>query len=113
MEGFKICPVCEAHCFPDMEVCFGCLHRFEDDERMAVVEELVPAERAVVSPYYDPEEGEGDAPLFEEMDEPEVASFPTETISGRGVEEAASDESFEVEVRVKIPSALVAMLRAS
>lgn len=31
----KVCPVCKAACFDDMEVCYGCLHRFsperEDD----------------------------------------------------------------------------------
>lgn len=24
----KVCPVCKARCFDDMEVCYGCLHRF-------------------------------------------------------------------------------------
>ncbi|WP_283169748.1 hypothetical protein [Curtanaerobium respiraculi] len=28
----KICPVCKARCFDDMDVCFGCMHRFDDDE---------------------------------------------------------------------------------
>lgn len=26
---YKSCPVCGAVCFADMEVCFGCLHRFD------------------------------------------------------------------------------------
>lgn len=25
----KICPVCSARCFEDMEICFGCMHRFD------------------------------------------------------------------------------------
>lgn len=29
----KICPVCKARCFGDMEVCFGCMHRFEPEEK--------------------------------------------------------------------------------
>lgn len=31
----KECPVCGAVCFDDMEMCYGCLHRFEgrDDEK--------------------------------------------------------------------------------
>lgn len=29
----KTCPVCKAQCFDDMEVCYGCLHRFADDGR--------------------------------------------------------------------------------
>lgn len=28
----KTCPVCRAVCFDDMEVCYGCLHRFAKDE---------------------------------------------------------------------------------
>ena len=28
----KECPVCKARCFDDMDVCYGCLHRFCDDE---------------------------------------------------------------------------------
>ena len=28
----KTCPVCQALCFDDMAVCFGCMHRFEDGE---------------------------------------------------------------------------------
>lgn len=27
----KICPVCNARCFDDMEVCYGCLHRFAQE----------------------------------------------------------------------------------
>lgn len=32
VQDFKICPICGATCFSDMEVCFGCLHHFEEDE---------------------------------------------------------------------------------
>lgn len=47
LDGFKRrwfemikCPVCGSMCFDDMEICFGCMHRFEDalsteDETMA------------------------------------------------------------------------------
>lgn len=27
----KRCPVCNARCFDDMKICFGCLHRFDDE----------------------------------------------------------------------------------
>ena len=27
----KICPVCSARCFDDMEVCYGCLHTFTNE----------------------------------------------------------------------------------
>lgn len=29
--GVKVCPVCKAACFDDMEVCYGCLHRFAQE----------------------------------------------------------------------------------
>lgn len=35
----KICPVCKAHCFDDMEVCYGCLHRFDADDAPVFLEE--------------------------------------------------------------------------
>ena len=28
----KTCPICKARCFDDMEVCYGCMHRFAEDE---------------------------------------------------------------------------------
>lgn len=34
----KSCPVCKATTFDDMEICFGCLHRFgEKDDASALV----------------------------------------------------------------------------
>lgn len=36
VQDFKICPICGATCFSDMEVCFGCLHHFEGDESLFV-----------------------------------------------------------------------------
>ena len=27
----KTCPTCKARCFDDMEICYGCMHRFEED----------------------------------------------------------------------------------
>lgn len=31
----KTCPICKARCFDDMEICYGCMHRFADDELMS------------------------------------------------------------------------------
>ena len=28
----KTCPVCQAKAFDDATICYGCLHRFEDEE---------------------------------------------------------------------------------
>lgn len=28
----KTCPICKARCFEDMEICYGCMHRFMNKE---------------------------------------------------------------------------------
>ena len=28
----KTCPICKARCFDDMEICYGCMHRFETED---------------------------------------------------------------------------------
>ena len=30
----KTCPVCKARLFEDMDTCYGCMHRFDEDEPM-------------------------------------------------------------------------------
>lgn len=42
-EEFKICPICGATCFADMEICFGCLHRFSDDEPRKAPAQAMPS----------------------------------------------------------------------
>ena len=39
----RTCPVCGARCFDDMEVCYGCMHRFDerDEAATAVLQPLV------------------------------------------------------------------------
>ena len=29
----KTCPICNARCFDDMEICYGCMHPFVSEER--------------------------------------------------------------------------------
>lgn len=46
----KQCPVCKARCFDDMEICYGCLHRFEEeypDDELDVEEADFPIESGV------------------------------------------------------------------
>lgn len=31
----KVCPICKARTFEDMEICYNCLHKFEDDVQEA------------------------------------------------------------------------------
>ena len=42
----KTCPVCKAQVFDDMPVCFGCMHRFDEDEAQA----FAPVEAPVSAP---------------------------------------------------------------
>lgn len=37
--GIKECPICHARCFADMEVCYGCLHSFTEEENQASLAE--------------------------------------------------------------------------
>lgn len=30
--NLKVCPVCHAQCFADMDICYGCLHKFSDKD---------------------------------------------------------------------------------
>lgn len=34
--GIKECPVCHARCFADMDVCYGCLHPFTQDDAQVI-----------------------------------------------------------------------------
>lgn len=37
--GIKECPICHARCFADMEVCYGCLHSFTEEENQVSLAE--------------------------------------------------------------------------
>ncbi len=37
MSNLKKCPVCGSACFSDMDICYGCLHRFGKDEPVVFV----------------------------------------------------------------------------
>lgn len=28
----KVCPVCKSRCFDDMDICYGCMHKFKNRE---------------------------------------------------------------------------------
>ncbi len=46
----KSCPVCKARCFDDMEICYGCMHRFEQEEGngdVPIGKEAAPAGQVV------------------------------------------------------------------
>lgn len=36
----KVCPVCKSRCFEDMDICYGCLYKFKQNDN-ANKEELV------------------------------------------------------------------------
>lgn len=44
-QDFKICPICGATCFADMEVCFGCLHHFDADGSTIANRDLSSAQK--------------------------------------------------------------------
>ena len=40
----KICPVCKSRCFDDMDTCYGCMHKFNDEKNKKVdwSKDLIP-----------------------------------------------------------------------
>lgn len=48
----KTCPICKARCFDDMEICYGCMHRFEKDavSQHAPVEDKIEPEELPLRP---------------------------------------------------------------
>lgn len=48
----KTCPICKARCFDDMELCYGCMHRFEDapDDAPPPIEDIVGVDELPLRP---------------------------------------------------------------
>lgn len=67
----KICPVCSARCFDDMDVCYGCLHTFTNQDVGTKPNGLA----------YDGEEKTG----------VEFEGFDPEPVSERAVQQAVSE----------------------
>ena len=49
----KTCPVCKARLFEDMDTCYGCMHRFDEDEPM---HEEIEKPKSPVRPRFDEKE---------------------------------------------------------
>ena len=95
----KICPVCKSRCFDDMQVCYGCMHRFDAEEP-----EQNPAMDAAPS-----EGGELSEPrvrMAKTMQIPMVAQVPQKT-------EAVEQPSASEEVRPSEPVAELASVHES
>ena len=55
----KVCPECKSRCFDDMEICYGCMHKFTDKEvKNDLSSELLPE-------YFELDS----CPIIEEIDE--------------------------------------------
>lgn len=80
----KTCPICKARCFDDMEICYGCMHRFEEgpEARNMPLEDVVgfdevpfrPNARHAAEAEAEPpasrkgrQARKGAAPVFDEM----------------------------------------------
>lgn len=51
----KVCPICKARCFDDMEVCYGCMHRFDFEDE----EPLIPAAEEEIGTFPEPAAPDG------------------------------------------------------
>lgn len=88
----KTCPICHATCFDDMDVCYGCLHRFGEgepgSEGAAGAVSLVSAGAAA---------GEG-----------AMAAVPPIAVSAR---DAVAEGEPSLVVRVEIPASVILSAR--
>ena len=48
----KTCPICNAQCFDDMDICYGCMHRFSE-EKEVVKQFDIPQEHPIVATRLD------------------------------------------------------------
>ncbi|MGI6105806.1 MAG: hypothetical protein ACOYD7_06440 [Raoultibacter sp.] len=75
----KTCPTCGSQCFKDMEVCFGCMHQF--DERLGAVQTQeipVQAKPCIPSPQQNPAAFSAQVPAAVENQRPTAPDDPFE-----------------------------------
>lgn len=81
----KNCPVCEARCFDDMEICYGCLHRFGEELPEDEFEPDEPDEALAAASWGEAEAGANEEPERQpgERPEPQHASQPVSRSSAQ------------------------------
>lgn len=104
----KVCPVCKSRCFDDMDVCYGCLHKFSHDQNIVYDNEItqtinLSTQQHEESTFKDidiPEYFELDTfPYIEEVDYPRT----------RGAHEKTEDDYLETEkvvLKVELPKSI-------
>jgi len=76
----KICPICNARCFSDMNICFGCMHHF-DAEEPEMFELSLPQEISLQDRGSEPFKLHSELPDgFDEEQEEECSSAVKESI---------------------------------
>lgn len=51
----KICPVCNSRCFDDMDTCYGCLHRFTEDDTKNETQYNNSSDEVLIPEYFETE----------------------------------------------------------
>lgn len=100
----KTCPVCHSVCFSDMDICYGCLHRFSDEGRIGKNGVTMPDEN------FEPEEPnisslrDGLVPGAKRADVPTGADAVTAKLDG---------DCYELGLTIRIPREFLCALKAS
>ncbi len=79
MSDLKKCPVCGSSCFSDMDVCYGCLHRFGSDEARIEVEPRLSSELCSAGPSFPAQGGQSSLPAAEDSSGGNNAGLVLET----------------------------------
>ena len=45
----KTCPICNAQCFDDMDICYGCMHRFSEEKEVVKQLDDIPQKHPIVA----------------------------------------------------------------
>ncbi len=132
MSDLKKCPVCGSSCFSDMDVCYGCLHRFGRSEAQLVVAPCSQSADEGVASCQDAYDGHSCLPEAQDAGtrEAERASgdlmpcdvnacsrkekSPSDNGDCRCDDARRCDSGFEqIEIIVRIPKSLSSLLRKS
>lgn len=51
----KVCPVCNSRCFDDMDTCYGCLHKFTEQDNKKDMEHKSNTDKIRIPEYFETE----------------------------------------------------------
>ena len=117
MDELKRCSVCGSTCFADMDVCYGCLHRFSNGEGLLHADSLDD----YFGPCFEPDQpdmmralGTGDSPgmVGDVPGMPGVVDSSLAQNETHPCQEEPRSECVELEIKIRLPGYLLDSLEA-